>query len=48
MFIAANIFGPPPKNMTAVAVSALATWLLVWWAWADGHRTLRAPASGPG
>ena len=35
----ANIFGPPPKNMTAVAVSALAIWLLVWWAaWADRHR----------
>jgi hypothetical protein len=38
----ANILGPPPKNMTAVAVSALAIWLLVWWAaWADGHRTVR-------
>ena len=35
----ANIFGPPPTSMTAVAVSALAIWLLVWWAaWADAHR----------
>jgi len=41
----ANIFGPPPTNMTAVAVSALAIWLLVWWAaWADGHREVRARA----
>lgn len=36
----ANEFGPPPTSMTAVAVSALAIWVLVWWgAWADGHRT---------
>jgi membrane-bound metal-dependent hydrolase YbcI (DUF457 family) len=42
----ANIFGPPPTNMTAVAVSALAIWLLVWWAaWADGHRTVRDNAA---
>ena len=41
----ANIFGPPPTSMTAVAVSALAIWLLVWWAaWADGHRMVRAHA----
>lgn len=41
----ANIFGPPPKNMTAVAVSALAIWLLVWWAaWADGHRAAKGAA----
>ena len=37
-----NAFGPPPTSMTAVAVSALAIWLLVWWAaWADRHRTPR-------
>ena len=42
----ANIFGPAPTNMTAVAVSALAIWLLVWWAaWADGHRTVRESAA---
>jgi len=35
----ANILGRPPTSMTAVAVSALAIWLLVWWAaWADRHR----------
>lgn len=35
----ANEFGPPPTSMTAVAVGALAIWLLVWWgAWVDGHR----------
>jgi membrane-bound metal-dependent hydrolase YbcI (DUF457 family) len=43
----ANIFGPPPKSMTAVAVSALAIWLLVWWAaWADAHREVRVRADG--
>jgi len=41
----ANTFGPPPKNMTAVAVSALAIWLLVWWAaWADEHRAAKGVA----
>lgn len=36
----ANAFGPPPPGITAVAVSALAMWLLVFWAaWADRHRT---------
>lgn len=44
----ANIFGPPPNNMTAVAVSALAIWVLVWWAsWADEHRAVRSSMSGP-
>jgi hypothetical protein len=33
--------------MTAVAVSALAIWLLVWWAaWADAHREVRVRADG--
>jgi hypothetical protein len=32
--------------MTAVAVSALAIWLLVWWAaWVDRHRSLAARVS---
>ena len=36
----ANIMGPPPPSITAVAVSALAMWLLVLWAaWLDRHRT---------
>lgn len=40
LIYAANAYGPPPTSMTAVAISALAIWLLVWWAaWADGHRT---------
>ncbi len=35
----ANAFGPPPPNVTAVAVSALALWLFVPWAnWVDRHR----------
>jgi len=35
-----NEFGPPPTSVTAVAVSALAMWLLVWWgSWVDEHRT---------
>jgi hypothetical protein len=36
----ANAFSPPPPNMTAVALSGFAIWLLVWWgAWADRHRS---------
>ncbi len=36
----ANLFGPPPPSIRAVAVSALALWLLAPWAgWVDGHRT---------
>ena len=35
----ANVFGPPPPNVTAVAVSALGLWLFVPWAtWVDRHR----------
>jgi len=35
----ANLFGPPPPSATAFAVTGLATWLLVLWAWwADRHR----------
>lgn len=37
-----NLFAPPPPNATAVAISALALWLLVPWAyWIDRHRTGR-------
>jgi hypothetical protein len=35
----ANIFGPPPPNVTAIAISANALWLFVIWAWrVDKHR----------
>jgi membrane-bound metal-dependent hydrolase YbcI (DUF457 family) len=43
----ANAFGPPPPSMTAVAVSALAMWLLVAWAaLADRRRTADAVGRG--
>jgi len=42
----ASLFGPPPPNVTTVAVSALAMWLLVAWAyWIDRHRDVRGPRS---
>ena len=43
----ANAFGPPPPNVTAVAVSALGLWLFVPWAnWVDRHRESgRSPIS---
>jgi hypothetical protein len=35
----ANIFGPPPPSVSAVAISAEALWLLVLWGyWVDNHR----------
>jgi hypothetical protein len=41
----ANIFGPPPPSVGAVAWSAEAMWLLVIWAyWIDGHRVLASRA----
>lgn len=37
----ANLLGPPPPGVLAVALSAEAVWLLVAWAWwADRHRRL--------
>jgi hypothetical protein len=43
---AASLFGPPPPNVATVAVSALAMWLLVAWAyWIDRHRDVRGPRS---
>ena len=43
---AANLLGPPPPSVAAVAWSAQAMWLLVVWAyWVDRHReSRRAPA----
>jgi hypothetical protein len=36
------VFGPPPANERALALSALALWLVVPWGyWIDRHRTLR-------
>jgi membrane-bound metal-dependent hydrolase YbcI (DUF457 family) len=36
-----NAFGPPPPNMTSVAVVTIFVWLFPFWAgWADGHREL--------
>lgn len=36
----ANVFGPPPPSVAAVAWSAEAMWLLVGWGfWVDRHRT---------
>jgi hypothetical protein len=38
----ANIFGPPPPGVAAVAWTAQAIWLLVAWGyWIDRHRTTR-------
>jgi hypothetical protein len=38
----ANLFSPPPPSVNAVAITALALWLLVpWAAWVDRHRGLR-------
>jgi membrane-bound metal-dependent hydrolase YbcI (DUF457 family) len=43
----ANIFGPPPPTVPALAYTALALWLFAWWAfWADRHRSLRTIAQG--
>lgn len=43
----ANAFGPPPPNMTAVAIGGLAIWLLVAWAaWVDRHRAAGEGAPG--
>jgi hypothetical protein len=39
---AANVFGPPPRSVTAVAWSAESMWLLIAWGfWVDHHRTSR-------
>jgi hypothetical protein len=48
----ANVFGPPPPSVQAVAWSAQAMWLLVAWAyWVDAHRAMRyvhgSSADGP-
>lgn len=45
----ANVFGPPPPSVAAVAWSAEAMWLLVGWGfWVDRHRSVRVPAGPAG
>ncbi len=40
----ANVLGPPPPSVNAVAVGGFAQWLLVAWAaWVDRHRGAAAP-----
>jgi hypothetical protein len=44
LFVAyvANVLGPPPPSATAVAVSALALWLIpLWGLWIERHREAR-------
>jgi hypothetical protein len=41
----ANVFGPPPPSVRAVALGGLAQWLLVAWAaWIDRHRSAEGSA----
>ena len=41
---AANLSGPPPPGVTAIAWVGQAQWLLVAWAyWVDGHRASLRP-----
>jgi len=36
------VFGPPPPGERALALSALALWLVIPWGyWIDRHRTIR-------
>jgi hypothetical protein len=45
---AANLFGSPPPNVTAIAWVGQAQWLLVVWAyWVDAHRDTRILAFRP-
>ncbi|MGE0638952.1 MAG: hypothetical protein AB7G12_03625 [Thermoanaerobaculia bacterium] len=44
----ANLFGPPPPSVGAVAWVAQSLWLVVAWGfWVDRHRVARAPAPAP-
>jgi hypothetical protein len=41
----ANVLGPPPPSMAAVAWAGQAQWLIVLWGWwLDGHRRVVVPA----
>lgn len=44
----ANVFGPPPPDVDAIAWAGHAQWLLVAWAyWVDAHREPVASATSP-
>lgn len=44
----ANMFGPPPASMQAVAWAGMLQWILVWWAWmVDRKRLLHAQLLNP-
>jgi hypothetical protein len=43
-----NVLGPPPPSGTAVAVSALALWLVpLWGIWIERHRETTGPSLAP-
>jgi hypothetical protein len=43
----ASVFGPPPPNVEAVAITGILGWLFVGWGyWIDRHRTLALPSRG--
>ena len=45
----ANLFGPPPPSMEAIAIAGNAGWLFVLWAfWIDRHRQFRPLKKGLG
>jgi hypothetical protein len=42
---AANLFGPPPPEISAIAIAGNASWLFVLWAyWVDKHREPKSAA----
>lgn len=48
LIYAANLFGPPPPGVSAIAVAGHAQWLLVAWGyWVDRHRTTARPPASP-
>lgn len=43
----ANAWGSPPPSVRVLAITALAQWLLIWWAyWFDRHREARDQREG--
>jgi polyferredoxin len=43
----ANLFGPPPPSVKAIALAGLGLWVFVAWAyWLDRHRQVRPQSSG--
>jgi hypothetical protein len=46
LMYAGNLAGPPPPDVSSIAVVGNAMWLLVLWAyWVDRHRTVREKAT---